>query len=637
MARDDPTSDSCVTSSDSSSTLNRINHNATGLAQRATPAADKQNSVPTARLVYTNSKIVKYDSEAEAEIERELQAAVDMVIEGSPLQAEAPTSSALVDDKTVISPKKSAFSPTMSRVSERDDIQLHPSNPFSPVHLAATTLCRKFSLKRTASVEGPTKKSGADSSTLLDKRSKCTMCEPYDWENSHPFIKRFHPLIRWLQERPLITCCITVGLLVVLLIAIIVILVVGVFPNMMRAIVQDVSLRVTNLHAVPPPEYLIAIGATINDGTDGSKRDLVGSSGVNPHARTAGEPDTPASDSLVGSSALRIPVSQTSSIVALAIPWGTAATQMSAVASTSYAFQASSAAIVSSSPPPNQISSSAVVLSQVSHHGRHNRADHEPAMEPQPKSKPSRGALLLHRRDEVEPSNAGKTVDVVIPVTFTHTGTSTVHLSQPHSTLMPRQTAAAMEATNRALASGEKYTIQMSGNMTSDAPVGVTMEFTEPLQMFWRDVEIGVVNKPESIHLPGKGETRWSWPPVEVTIPNADLGTGERKAVIPSPEEQPGSMRTPFVITDKDMVLGGLGSRMRKRATSDGSVDSSLADWFDTVKEHRSFTMQWRSTVRVSALGLHTSNVRFEKTVHVVCNSANQCSLNGPALSKQAV
>ncbi|KAJ1930815.1 hypothetical protein FBU59_006924, partial [Linderina macrospora] len=162
----------------------------------------------------------------------------------------------------------------MSRASERDDIQLHPSNPFNPVHLAATTLCRKFSLKRSQSIETPAKKMGADSSTLLDKRSKCTMCGPYDWENSHPFIKRFHPLVRWLQERPLATCCITVGLLVVLLVAIIVILVVGVFPNMMRAIVQDVSFTITNLHAVPPPEYLTMIGATIRDGVDGTKRDL---------------------------------------------------------------------------------------------------------------------------------------------------------------------------------------------------------------------------------------------------------------------------------------------------------------------------------------------------------------------------
>ncbi|KAJ1937202.1 hypothetical protein FBU59_004824 [Linderina macrospora] len=257
--------------------------------------------------------------------------------------------------------------------------------------------------------------------------------------------------------------------------------------------------------------------------------------------------------------------------------------------------------------------------------------------EADPKDPKTRAALLLHRRDEPAPSNADTTVNVVIPVTFTHTGTSTVHIPQSSSSPQPKQTTAPLTAANRALMSAEKYTIQISGNMTSDAPVGVTMEFTEPLQMFWRDIEIGVVQNPSSIHLPGKGVTRWSWPPVEVTIPIADSGSGERKIVLPPIQEQPSTKRPSFVITDKDMVLGGLGSRMRKRATSDSSLDGSLADWFDTVNEHRSFTMQWRSSVRVSALGLHTSNVKFEKTVHVVCNSANQCSLNGPALSKQAV
>ncbi|KAJ2096577.1 hypothetical protein GGI16_004814, partial [Coemansia sp. S142-1] len=202
--------------------------------------------------------------------------------------------------------------------------------------------------------------------------------------------------------------------------------------------------------------------------------------------------------------------------------------------------------------------------------------------------------------------------------------------------------------------SSSMYMMQIAGNMTSGGPIGVSIEFTEPLRMLWRDRVVGIIHYPESIHVPGRGMTQWKWPPFEVSIPANGTGPSadDRKLVrkqdsVNSEQPAPGSLIQLGADRIIDGGVGGIAQRRalggsnnavalgRSNANSDPSaaLPNDLASWFTAIQTHKSFTMHWKSKVKLSAMGIHTSNIKFEKSVHVLCSEDKSCSITDVAFT----
>ncbi|KAJ1726070.1 hypothetical protein LPJ61_005439, partial [Coemansia biformis] len=185
------------------------------------------------------------------------------------------------------------------------------------------------------------------------------------------------------------------------------------------------------------------------------------------------------------------------------------------------------------------------------------------------------------------------------------------------------------------------YTMQFGGSLDSGGPIGIDIEFIEPLRMYWRDVEIGAIQNPEKLHVPGHGTAEWSWAPFTVSalgpsdaVMAPSSGRVNKKLVVPrSPQgaELVATTMAPSPETDHSAQRRGVaGGALHSRATGDSTsadMRGHLADWFATIQAHGSFTMEWRSRVRVSAMGMHTSHVNFEKVVRVSCLTASQCAV----------
>ncbi|KAJ1997370.1 hypothetical protein GGI04_005432 [Coemansia thaxteri] len=176
-------------------------------------------------------------------------------------------------------------------------------------------------------------------------------------------------------------------------------------------------------------------------------------------------------------------------------------------------------------------------------------------------------------------------------------------------------------------AASTTYMMQVAGNLTSGGPIGVNIEFTEPLHLLWRDMVVGVIRFPESIHVPGRGTTQWRWPPFEVAIPanGTRLVADDRVLRGPPSDEQihPGSNQVNGIAQRR--VMGASGSAALGRS---GQEPDDLASWFAAIQAHRPFTMHWRSRVKVSAMGMHASNIKFEKSVRVLCDETQGCSID---------
>ncbi|KAJ1962252.1 hypothetical protein GGI12_002755 [Dipsacomyces acuminosporus] len=402
------------------------------------------------------------------------------------------------------------------------------------------------------------------------RQAICTFCAPMDMQNAGKLGRFVYPVICWIQHRPLAALSIALGALVALLAAIIAVVFVGVFPNMFRAIVQDLSFTMTSINAMPPA---------------------------------------------VPSRALHQP--------------GPAATMR--------------------------------VITRVV-------VEPHPAA-PMPAAAPA-DTRLLRRQNHSLPTKA---VGDEVSVTVTRLSTRTLHLVKQHPanvlSLLPTHGATAydnLRANNilpsqdpqpllPAVASGErdiipagaeKYTMQFSGNLTSGGPMGVTIEFTEPLRLYWRDAEIGIIQKPQAIRVHGKGTSRWSWPPIEVSIPGA-ISTNKQltKSSAAAAAKDKGLVyfgkdRIPSDnaggIAERRVVSGGtlLGkSIIEPTGAGDGLLrsarsDEHLANWFSAIRSRQSFSMLWKSRVTVSALGVHASNVKFEKTVQVLCAESKSCTIS---------
>ncbi|KAJ2770931.1 hypothetical protein IWQ56_001982, partial [Coemansia nantahalensis] len=204
-------------------------------------------------------------------------------------------------------------------------------------------------------------------------------------------------------------------------------------------------------------------------------------------------------------------------------------------------------------------------------------------------------SLVLHKRDDHAADNA-------LPHTSPAAAASpplAAAASAVHEEAEPAQKEKALDTAGHA----DSYTMQLGGTLNSGGPIGIDIEFTEPLRMYWHDMEIGSISRPEKIHVPGHDSVEWRWAPFTVTMPGAP------DALLPG---APGRVDKKLVVA-RGMLHDERGAAAHQhsddaRAADAGSRQGALADWFATIQAHRSFTMEWRSRVRVSAMGMHTSN-----------------------------
>ncbi|KAJ2847413.1 hypothetical protein IWW36_003866 [Coemansia brasiliensis] len=548
----------------------------------------------------------------ESDLDLELQAAVDLMLQGSMSSENTPYRAYYMGNR----PLASAFEPPYPVGASELEPPFPASRPGLPRRMMergkllgsqlGAAIAGRFKrrtspddLERDLDEETPeTDREGSkrvvDESMYKDvideKPAKCTDCAPTQEGQAAPsrMARMASPILRYMQRRPMATLGIVLGVLVALLVVIIIILIVGVFPFLIRATLQDVSLVVTSVHANAPLQVSRAL-----------------------HINKIGLPSR-----------------------------------------------------------------------DIQHHGLHKRDEeptvkpHMPAAHPKSVAAPSSAAHLLeasshHSESHLHPSSsvyhapASSVVQRMAPhttgnsgnraiaqplpsapihqdaVTVTRTAMSTVHLvpyrPAPSPSLEPSSNLMDSKALDAEVAP-LKYSMQIAGNLTSGGPIGVDIEFTEPLRMYWRDIEVGSIEKPESIHVPGRGTTQWSWPSFDVMVSQAPAISGANKKLeiphklVPSQssdlehsvEEVDGAQGTSVA---QRRLLGG--TMALGRAAQEGSEEQdNLADWFAAIREHRSFSMQWKSRVRVSAMGLHTSNVKFEKTVRITCASTKDCVIS---------
>ncbi|KAJ2797844.1 hypothetical protein H4S07_005845 [Coemansia furcata] len=262
-------------------------------------------------------------------------------------------------------------------------------------------------------------------------------------------------------------------------------------------------------------------------------------------------------------------------------------------------------------------------------------------------------------------------VDEDVFVTLTTESISTVHIQRQLApadvapvisvaattpTMPPLVPTGEIKSLDAGTFSSSMYMMQLAGNMTSGGPIGVSIEFTEPLRLLWRDTVVGIIHYPESIHVPGRGMTQWKWPPFEVSIPanNTGLAADDRVLIhkhdgFDNDESAPD---TPIQLGVDRIIDSGVGGIAQRRAlggsnsiatlgrtgqsaNSDPSstLPNDLTSWFAAIQTHKSFTMHWKSRVKLSAMGIHTSNIKFEKSVRVLCSEDKSCSITDVAFT----
>ncbi|KAJ1944821.1 hypothetical protein GGF37_002010 [Kickxella alabastrina] len=433
-------------------------------------------------------------------------------------------------------------------------------------------------------------------------RAACCLPEPVTGppRRGNKFLR---PITEFVQKRPLASLGIALAGLVVFLVIIIILLICAVFPFLMRSTLQDVSLVVTSVHALPPAEVSRALSIARADRVD--PRD-----GFGRNARLGLEP--------VGIQAVH---NAPKALWVRDIQKSVAPVQHQQSQHQSHRHHlAVSSAVHNGGSALTALRNEPMTVRVSAHSSRDTRS-----LEIQVSASSATTTTSLH----ASPQGFKRVVEDEV-VTLTSISISTVHIQMQRSNMLPTHTATSTSLT-RATSVAEvhnapesnmagsitatSYMLRVGGNLTSGGPIGVNIEFTEPLRMIWRDIEVGVIERPESIHIPGKGTAQWTWPDFEVLIPNL---SGDKSAVVQRHMQ------------DGSAVLGR-ASTDNTRADIDqaGSAHEGLTNWFGAISAHRSFTMLWKSRVRVSAIGLHTDNITFEKLVNVVCGESGSCTIDG--------
>ncbi|KAJ2541437.1 hypothetical protein GGF49_003682 [Coemansia sp. RSA 1853] len=441
-----------------------------------------------------------------------------------------------------------------------------------------------------AEIDGEETKRMVDDSLsdeINGKPTKCTDCVPPGSASTSRVARLVSPIVRYMQRRPMASLGIVLGMLVALLVVIIIILVVGVFPFLMRSTLQDVSFEVTSVHASAPAAVsrVLKLKHKLHDKMF---------RGVVPQALHKRDTDAVGPHSLVlGSVKHVVPPVAVNHV--LAPP----------------AMHAEGAQHVGVASPPH-------LVSPVAH-----------ALLPNLPGPASNRAIGAHPHVSQQDD----------AVTITRVSMSTLHVAPHQPTLSPTTPVSSPEF--KALDANLPpltYSMQIGGNLTSGGPIGVDIEFTEPLRMYWRDTEVGSIDKPNGIHVPGRGTTPWSWPAFDMTVSQAPVISGNRKlentrALAHGPSgssefdsEQEVDYGAGTGVAQR-RVMGGT-PMLGRAAAEDMDVQGNLADWFAAIQSHRSFTMQWRSRVRVSAMGLHSNNIKFEKTVRITCDNNKDCVIS---------
>ncbi|KAJ2901064.1 hypothetical protein IWW38_000029 [Coemansia aciculifera] len=448
--------------------------------------------------------------------------------------------------------------------------------------------------------------------------------------------KFLYPVMYYVQLRPLRALGILLSILALILVLLFVVLVVGVFPLLLRSTLHDFSMVVTSLHAIPPPEIRRALNvegralsrtrlmALHDDGSSLVKRELLAPM---PGEGTAGfkAPAQLPLQSLLRALPPQQPLLNAQSQAAV-VP------RSSAIQN---AFSVSRALVPSSGAPRPGIAA----MSPISSHQQ----------------------LPWSSIGIVSNINDQNGDDIV---TITAESVSIVHIQRELvATATPIATATPFAAPPTAAApvlisSGDfkalntddtpassTYMMQLAGNMTSGGPLGIDIEFTEPLRLMWHDTVVGIIHYPERIHVPGRGVAQWEWPPFEVTIPANGTTTNSRALVGGGQlahnlnKQSPASQTLIQLGADRIVdsgagggiaqrrAMGGGSSAMLGRTTADPAVSGDLAGWFAAIQAHKSFTMQWKSKVKLSAIGLHASNIKFEKSVRVICGETKNCTI----------
>ncbi|KAJ2654903.1 hypothetical protein IWW48_005825 [Coemansia sp. RSA 1200] len=506
------------------------------------------------------------------------------------------------------------------------------------------------------------------------------------------------PVVRYVQRRPLTSLGIVLGVLVGLLIIIIVILAVGVFPFLMRSTLQDLSLTVTSVRASAPPQVSRALKMS-NSAVSSDQLQQQQTRGLAAFPPPSGVRHNKRAMAFIEmgrdqSPDRRSPAPAASMLQHLSVPMTRAAASTQA-----HTMQAAP------SHPPGMLE----------RHDDH----HTPQQQQQRPSLPiARGQVAPSTDDSAkggsrgpmhsapppmaphaQPASNGGThhqahaaTRVIIPATATAAAVAAV---APPLILMPgiaaapspEQSTSGLKALDTATVTPTTtYMLQIAGNLTSGGPIGVDIEFTEPLRLYWGDTEVGSVASAGPIHVPGRGTSQWSWPAVEVSIPASSAAT--KSAVISNGAGNDGAAGPPHTLTDKRLLVphttpsvaplkannaleagphtfvqmgaekagdaasnGAMAAQIhlingnaaldrstaedaardhnrglgkRDNTASGGGSSSGLTAWFAAIRDNRPFTMVWRSHVKISALGLHAKNVAFEKIVNVQCDDKSK-------------
>ncbi|KAJ2557313.1 hypothetical protein EV175_001420 [Coemansia sp. RSA 1933] len=520
------------------------------------------------------------------------------------------------------------------------------------------------------------------------------------------------PMVRYMQRRPLASLGIVLGVLLALLTIIIVILVVGVFPFLMRSTLQDLSLAVTSVRASAPPQVSRALKLTGR-----SVLAPVPEHRLKHNARLAVEPalDLAAHIGISLQHAGKVLVERdqenhphmSSAPMSLATHAHASTLAHSVHIANSPLSHPAHVEHVTVAPPAHErlgtnIAHSAGAPSpnrETHHHQMPRVMESHASPPPTPKHIPApsttqsasaiaRSIVNSANNDPVHLSSLpaespAPASDSIVAHRAMHTETKTAQVTPsppPGMIVIPNvvQPTNAPKALDADVTTTSTYMLKISGNMTSGGPIGVDVEFTEPLRLYWGDFEVGSVSSPVSIHVPGRGSFKWSWPEFEVSIP-ATSGTksdvivesvsdhpqphsltDKRFFFTHSPDADDDSAQTPRSLVqvgvDKignapsdgamaaqrrvingNIALGRSNAEetgnnhvhVAKRATAateaEGSSSTDLTSWFAAIRDNRPFTMLWRSRVKISAMGLHAKDIKFEKAVRVQCDDSKNC------------
>ncbi|KAJ2725888.1 hypothetical protein GGI07_000933 [Coemansia sp. Benny D115] len=492
-------------------------------------------------------------------------------------------------------------------------------------------------------------------------RAACCLPDPVVGPQNRGRIGRMlAPVTKFVQQRPMASLGIALAALVSLLVILIVVLVACVFPFLMRSTLQDVSFVLTEVHALPPAEvsrellvhnikklprpHAPARHARVAEEMDS---DMDGAFAVplrheaNGHGHGLWPRDL---HSRIGSDLrplqrIELIPAELSSAVRIGVTSALLTSQSTEPMSARVQSAVPKSTVVHSRPASSFLSS--VVSSP---HGLRQEMIEDvvtvTSVSINTVHVPMARATAAH---VAVPTSHGNAVSAAAPVA---TGVSEIERAMDAE----KKKAPAAAAIN---APSTSYMLQVAGNLTSGGPIGVHIEFTEPLQMMWHDVQVGVIEQPVGIHVPGRGTAQWTWPPVEVSIPAsttsriATAGSSSDKANRRMDKKTDAassgkSANDDAVVMDTGVaqrrVLGGamaLGRSSSRFSDIDDSeaAHEALTSWFDAIQAHRPFTMIWRSRVKVSAMGLHTNDVRFEKTVSVVCGESRNCTIDGSSFA----